>query len=275
MRGPLLPIYGSGALCVLLASEPFKGNYVLMALAGMVMATLLEYVTGAVMERLFRVRYWDYSNAFLNINGYVCLKSTLCWGVMTLGAVYLVHPPIAEFVAGIPEKKLHLIDEGITVLAAADFAVSFKDAWDFRTLLLKAERLKEEIRSIQMRLEELSLDLAESVQEKKENLQENLQELKERTRETILIEGTRTREALQERTEAFLENSASRRKQLEQELQELLMRKNALREGLRSGYYRGIRDLLRRNPETVLRRNPELLEDMKKWIREHGKGEKK
>lgn len=267
MKGPLLPIYGSGALCILFASEPFKGNYIMMAVAGMTMATVLEYVTGAAMEAIFRVRYWDYSNDFLNINGYVCLKSTLCWGVMTLGVVYIVHPPIAKFVEGLRENVLYMLDTVITILAVADFATSFKDAWDFRTLLIRAEKLREEMRSIQARLEALPQELAESVQE-------NILELRERTREALLIEGTRTKEALQEKTEAFRERTALKRSQLELEMQELSARRAAFQEGLRSGYYRGIHGLLKRNPGAVWKRNPEVLEDMKKLIREHGKQKK-
>ena len=59
LKGPFLPLYGSGAICILVVTIPVRGNIPLMFLIGMVSATVLEYVTGVVMERLFRVRYWD------------------------------------------------------------------------------------------------------------------------------------------------------------------------------------------------------------------------
>ncbi len=178
MKGPLLPIYGSGAVCVLWVTLPVKGNYLLMALIGMAAATILEYVTGAVMEALFKVRYWDYSTEFCNLNGYVCLKSTLCWGVMTFLLVYLVHPPIAGLAGKIPENFKNTVVFCITILASADFATSFKAAIDFRDVLMKAEQLRNELKEIQRRLDELEEQQKAELQEllmKKRIWQEKLQ----------------------------------------------------------------------------------------------------
>lgn len=286
MKGPLLPIYGSGAICILLVSEPFKGNWALMALVGMAAATVLEYVTGAVMEALFRVRYWDYSNDFLNINGYVCLKSTLCWGVMTLLLVYVIQPPIEEFVERLGRIWTYRLDGVITIAAVADFSTSFKSAWDFRNLLIRAEKLKEEIHSIQLRLEELPQELrervVESLQERKDRTVEAFQERTGRTVEAFQERKDRTVEAFQERTgrtveafqekagrtvEAFQEKAGHTVEALQEELRKQYKRKGAMQEGVRSGYYRGAHSLLKRNPGTVLKRNPEILEEIKKLFR--------
>ena len=67
MYGPMLPIYGFGALAVLISTIRVRDSIPLIFLFGMVGATLLEYVTGAVMERLFNVKYWDYSNQKFNL----------------------------------------------------------------------------------------------------------------------------------------------------------------------------------------------------------------
>ena len=76
LHGPFLPIYGSGAVMMLFVSEPFKDNLILTYFAGVLGATLLELVTGAVMEDLLKVRYWDYSNQKFNYKGYICLSSS-------------------------------------------------------------------------------------------------------------------------------------------------------------------------------------------------------
>lgn len=69
MRGPFLPIYGSGAIVVLIFTLPFRTNAGLVFLVGMTSATLLEYFTGVVMEKMFHVRYWDYSSQRLCLQG--------------------------------------------------------------------------------------------------------------------------------------------------------------------------------------------------------------
>ena len=79
MRGPFLPLYGSGAIMMLVVSMPFQDNLVLVYIAGCIGATVLEYVTGVIMEALFKVRYWDYSKNKFNFQGHICLGSSLAW----------------------------------------------------------------------------------------------------------------------------------------------------------------------------------------------------
>ena len=75
LHGPLLPIYGSGAIIILFVTLPVADNLWLVYVLGMLAATLLEYVVGAVMEQLFKVRYWDYTKQPCNLHGYICLTS--------------------------------------------------------------------------------------------------------------------------------------------------------------------------------------------------------
>ena len=70
------------AVIILLATIPVRDSLWLVFLLGMLAATALEYVTGAAMEALFKVRYWDYSKQPFNLNGYICLTSSLAWGFL-------------------------------------------------------------------------------------------------------------------------------------------------------------------------------------------------
>lgn len=99
LNGPLLPIYGFGAVAILLFTLPVAANPLLVFLMGMTGATLLEYVTGWTMERLFHVRYWDYSMYRFNLNGYICLPASLCWGAFSLVMLRLIHPVVSGWVA--------------------------------------------------------------------------------------------------------------------------------------------------------------------------------
>src|SRR5574344_2410179 len=84
LNGPLLPIYGSGACIILMATLPVKGSIVLIFIFGMTAATVLEYITGSVMESIFKIRYWDYSNEKFNLNGHICLLCSFAWGVFSV-----------------------------------------------------------------------------------------------------------------------------------------------------------------------------------------------
>ena len=84
LRLPMLPLYGTGAVMMLWVSLPVKDSLILVYLSGVVAATSLEYVTGYMMERLFKMKYWDYSNQRFQINGYICLTSSIAWGFLTI-----------------------------------------------------------------------------------------------------------------------------------------------------------------------------------------------
>jgi len=153
MRGPMIPIYGSGAVVMLIAAMPFKGNYVLTFLSGMVLASILEYCTGAAMEAIFKVRYWDYSNVILNLNGHICLPASIGWGFATLVMTNFVHNPVERMCFSIPGKYLELLIMVITLIFGADFSVSFKAAMDLRDVLIKMEAMKQELSRMQKRLD--------------------------------------------------------------------------------------------------------------------------
>lgn len=166
MYGPMLPIYGFGALAVLISTIRVRDSIPLIFLFGMVGATLLEYVTGAVMERLFNVKYWDYSNQKYNLNGYICLTSSLGWGLFSVLLVKFVHVPIEGAVLKIPT----IIAEGIafvlTVAAAVDVTQSFNDAMDLKRILAQLEESKKQIRKIQEKLKVASEEFVEDYRQR-------------------------------------------------------------------------------------------------------------
>ena len=94
MRGALLPLYGSGAIMMLVISMPFQDNILLTFIAGVIGATILEYFTGVCMEAMFQIRYWDYSNQPFNFQGHICLSSSIAWGFLTILMTKVIHKPI-------------------------------------------------------------------------------------------------------------------------------------------------------------------------------------
>ena len=178
MHGPLLPIYGSGAVLILFVSLPFKAHPVAVYFAGMIAATILEYVTGVLMEALFKVRYWDYSNQKFNFQGHICLTSSLAWGFFSIAMVYWVHKPFEKFVLSIPEAVLSPIVHVVMMLAAADFALSFKTAIELRDVLVKVEAAKKELKLLQKRLEVVEAVIADEAQQRIEQAQQQKEEIK-------------------------------------------------------------------------------------------------
>lgn len=178
MRGPFLPLYGSGGLMMLVVSMPFRDNVFLMFAAGCVGATILEYVTGVVMEALFKVRYWDYTKNKFNFHGYICLGSSLAWGFLTILMTVFLHVPVERMVLSIPNQVLTVVTIVLSVGIGLDFILSFKAAIDLRNLLVKMGRAKKELVQIKKRLESIATSAGESLGSRKDALVESMEELK-------------------------------------------------------------------------------------------------
>lgn len=180
LKGPFLPIYGSGALAVLVATLPVRGYPVLVYVFGLIGATLLELVTGICMESLFHVRYWDYSNQKFNYKGHICLSSSVAWGFFSLAMIYGFHKPIEKMVLGFPYRFTNVLSFILTAAVAADFAVSFKTAMELRDILDGMERIKDEMKKLQRRAKIIETFLADSAEKRKEETVEELRQIREK-----------------------------------------------------------------------------------------------
>ena len=153
LHGPLLPIYGSGAILILLVTLRVQGSVVLIYLIGMVAATVLEYFTGAAMESLFEVRYWDYTRQKFNLKGYICLSSTLAWGVFSILLVKVIHPPVAALLLHIPTVWAEPLALVLVTTTTVDAVQSFHAAFNLREILAKLTEESEELRRLAKRAE--------------------------------------------------------------------------------------------------------------------------
>lgn len=180
LKGPFLPIYGSGALAVLVATLPVREYPVLVYVFGLIGATLLELVTGICMESLFHVRYWDYSKQKFNYKGHICLSSSIAWGFFSLAMIYGFHKPIERMVLGFPYQFTNAASFILTAAVAADFAVSFKTAMELRDILDGMERIRDEMKKLQRRAEIIETFLADSAEKRKEERTEELRQIREK-----------------------------------------------------------------------------------------------
>ena len=135
MKAPFLPLYGSGAILLLFVSKIFEGNIFLTYVVGLIAATLLELFTGMIMEMIFQIKYWNYSNQRFNFKGHVCLTSSIAWGFMTLLVTRVIHGPIASVILALPEIVKDVVVLLLTTILIWDFARSLREALDLRDQL--------------------------------------------------------------------------------------------------------------------------------------------
>ena len=79
-HGPWIPIYGVGSCLLVLLTHGHEGNLFYLFCVGFIGGTCLEFVTGVTMNKLFHMRWWDYSQNPLNFHGYICVPASIGWG---------------------------------------------------------------------------------------------------------------------------------------------------------------------------------------------------
>lgn len=104
LNGPVCPIYGCGGTVVVACLYPFRERFVLVFFGAIILSSVIEYITGYVLEKIFHEHWWDYSERPFNIKGYVCLEFSILWGIVCLLVVDILHPPIEKFVMWIPYR---------------------------------------------------------------------------------------------------------------------------------------------------------------------------
>ena len=102
--GQICPIYGFGAVILLLATKKMYGKPFQKFLIATVLFTVFEYLVSLIFEEIFGLRWWDYSNDFLNIQGRVSLMYTIFWGLIGLILLEKLHPLIENLIQKIEVK---------------------------------------------------------------------------------------------------------------------------------------------------------------------------
>ena len=97
--GPFCPIYGLGVLLLITILQPIINYPFFFFLGAIIITSVLEYLTGFILESIFKTNWWDYSDQKYNLNGKICLKFSIYWGILSLILFYFIHPSIVSLIS--------------------------------------------------------------------------------------------------------------------------------------------------------------------------------
>ena len=275
LRLPMLPLYGSGAIMMLWVSMPVQDNLFFTWCAGVIGATCLEYVTGYVMEQLFKVRYWDYSNQKFNIHGYICLTSSIAWGFLTIFMTHVIHRPIERAVLSMPVWWDLLFVIIISIVFIYDSVVCVREALSLAESLESLNKLRQELDNIQVQRALLKME----AQERLESLKEQADLRKERLLERRSL-STISLEELRDMAGGALDNLRDLKSihleelkdKTEKQLAELLKEKERSVSAIRRRHLAFRRNRLRSNPSASSAKYRQEFKDLKDFF-ESGKAQ--
>lgn len=123
LYGPYLPVYGVGAVLMALFLHQYRAKPLLVFVMGMLITGVLEYATGLAMWTIYHRMWWDYTGEFLNIGGFVCLRSVLSFAVGGLALIYVIEPMEERLVTRLSRKAAWICIIGLAIMLA-DFLVT-------------------------------------------------------------------------------------------------------------------------------------------------------
>lgn len=155
LNGPIIPIYGFAATFIYMA---FYNEYAIslteevnalhiseVFFFGMVIASILEYITSYLMEKFFHAKWWDYSNYPLNIKGRISLPSSLFWGLLSTVMVYLIQPAVNNLLLQIPRPLGDYVLIAAVAAGSCDLILTVAVTLKLNKKLEVLERLREEV----------------------------------------------------------------------------------------------------------------------------------
>ena len=124
--GPVCPIYGCGAILITIVLAKYHSDIPVLFILATVLGACLEYFTSYMMEKIFKVRWWDYSHDKYNLNGRICLKASLGFGALGVLMVHFTNPFFISLINKIPYTIQSFIVVILAILIIIDFIISFK-----------------------------------------------------------------------------------------------------------------------------------------------------
>ncbi|WP_138304684.1 MULTISPECIES: putative ABC transporter permease [Eubacteriales] len=249
LGGPWCPIYGVGVSAVVTLLDGFQDSLLLLYLSSFVLVTLIEGMTGFIMDKIFHHKWWDYTGLPFNIGGYVCLPFSIAWGAACLVIVKGVHPVIERLVGLLPEAAGLALICVLTAGLAADLAVTTAGILKLNRRLDMLERIGAELREISDRM---GANIHENVMDAMERAEvlENMAQARKERLDAISGEA-------KERLDLLSEETRERYDMLRQRYAELT-----------GATLQASRRLVKAFPRMESRRHKELLEELKRKLEE-------
>lgn len=208
LLGPYCPIYGTGVVLITILLSRYTNAFFALFFLSMMLCGLLEYCTSYIMEKVFKARWWDYSNMRFNINGRICLETLILFGIAGVLILHYLNPFLISFITIIPDIPMHIISGTLFILFIIDCTVSLKIINSVKSIKVSvSNQIKDNTDEISSKVKEIIMKksapyrrlisafpqaFADKLKESKEKFEktaekvkDNLHEVKEKTIDNI------------------------------------------------------------------------------------------
>lgn len=157
---PICPIYGFGVLIITILLHPFTDIPILMFICSSLICTAFELFVGVTMKMIFHNVWWDYSDEHFNFKGYICLKTSILWGLGCLIVEYCAEPQIEWLVDSIPTTAGTVFIGVMGVLIIIDCSNSVAAVYKLNLRLKEISEISEKMYNSSQKLGKALADTA-------------------------------------------------------------------------------------------------------------------
>lgn len=213
--GPYCPIYGWGAVAITIILKRYLEDPIALFLFALVICSILEYSTSYIMEKVFKARWWDYSNQKYNINGRICLETMIPFGLLGMAISYITNPLFIDIYEAINPIALNIIAGTLFILFLTDIIISSKvisnvkieglkfakdnteeitrkvkeallnKDWLTRRLVLAYPNLKDIKVKVKENINKAKKEIKQNIEKTKKETKKNLRDIKNKTQESV------------------------------------------------------------------------------------------
>ena len=131
--GPYIPIFGTGAMTMILTLQKYKDDVVALFIMSMVVCLTIEYLCSLVAEKIFKLRWWNYSDKLFNINGRICLQNGILFGIGGVLIVKYVNTWIENLILLLPNSLMVTLSIILTIIFVSDTILSLHTVIKFNS----------------------------------------------------------------------------------------------------------------------------------------------
>lgn len=137
--GPLCPVYGAGAVILIICLNRIDNkHYLKLFLAGFLLGSIIEYGLSYILEAIYSIRFWEYSYTNLDINGRICVPYSFFWGILAILLMRFIRPFIDKIIDKINPKIKKILDISIFIFLIIDCLITI---WAVTTYKNRAEKI--------------------------------------------------------------------------------------------------------------------------------------
>ena len=134
MLGPLCPIYGLSCILIITFLNPYLNSPVILFCMSIIICSLMEYLCSYILEKIFKLRWWDYSNKKFNINGRICLETMIPFGILGTLMMYFINPFINRLLDKIPNNISVILAIILAIIFITDLTITIILTWRLKGL---------------------------------------------------------------------------------------------------------------------------------------------